>query len=308
MFEHDEDIIESFPFDVPLNPYKRYPKTYGMYKNGHINRLNIVNQKVIPFTIFCLKHLERLYIQNTCLYCCNCQQSDVIEYFPLSLKELSIYDTNITHLSEQLGKLTNLQTLKLSNVGLTTLPDSIDNLSLLLMLYLPFNNITSLPITIKHLRSLQQITLKNNPYLRSVQQLNGLQSLAVLDARGCSIESLPRDLPQLIYLYMSNNNLKRLDGIQTLGNGTSSEKSFYFDMNYIGLVTPRIERVRNLYQLDLNDNKLITLPSDFFVIRTLRFLSIDDNYFDDHDLIKQLFVTFKISYKSKYKAFMKKIQ
>ncbi|CAF2632948.1 unnamed protein product [Rotaria sp. Silwood2] len=303
MFENDENIIESFLFDIHLNPQGNLPKTYGLtYGTENIHRLNIVNKTVIPSTIYCLKHLKRLYIQNTCLYCCNCQQVDVIEYFPSSLTELSISDTKIIHLSEHLGKLTHLQSLKLSNVGLKTLPDSIGNLSSLIMLYLPNNNLTSLSTTIKNLRFLQQITLKNNPYLRSVKELNGLQSLEILDVRYCLIEDLPRDIPKLIDLYISNNNLTKLDGIQTLGYRTSSKKSFYFDMNHIRLITPQIRRVRNLYQLNLKDNKLTNLPSDIFDIRTLRVLSVDDNLFENDKLIKQLYVTFKILYKSKYKS------
>ncbi|CAF1004132.1 unnamed protein product [Rotaria sordida] len=279
MFENDENVIKSFLFDIPLNRSKDFSKTYGLkYENGNIHRLNIVNQKVIPSTIFCLKYLKRLYIQNTCLYCCNCQQMNLIEYFPPSLTELSIKNTKITHLSESLGKLIHLQTLKLSNVGLTSLPNSIGNLSSLNMLYLPYNNLTSLPITIKKLQLLQQITLKNNSYLHSVEQLNGLESLEILDVRHCSIENLPRNLPQLIDLYMSNNNLKNLNGIQTLGYRTSSKKSFYFDMNHIRSVSPFIRNVRNLYLLKLNDNELETLPPYISDIRSLRILYIDKKF------------------------------
>ena len=67
------------------------------------------------------------------------------------------------------------------------------------------------------LRSLQQLTLSNNPYLRSVQSLNGHPSLKILDTKNCPIELIPRNLPQLTTLHMSNNNLTTLIHIETLG-------------------------------------------------------------------------------------------
>jgi Leucine-rich repeat (LRR) protein len=165
-----------------------------------------------------------------------------------------------------------------------SLPDSIGDLSSLAFLYLPNNNLKSLPKTIKNLRSLQQLTLSNNRYLYSIEPLNGLPSLRILNTRHCPILVLPQNLPQLTDLYMSNNSLTKLAAIETLGTATNNKKSFYFDMNYIESVPPQIQEVKNLFWLTLNQNKLKDLPTDIFKVTTLSYLNIQRNDFDQRDL------------------------
>jgi Leucine-rich repeat (LRR) protein len=284
--ENDENVVTSGEFTIPLNPINRYSKSYGStYKNGHIFHLKIVNKKSIPSTIFGLTYLKRLEIRNSCFFPCNRPQvPSEIECLRSSLTELSIYDTKITQLPNEIGKLVHLQVLKLSNTGLMSLPDSIGDLSSLAFLYLPNNNLKSLPKTIKNLRSLQQLTLSNNRYLHSIEPLNGLPSLRILDTRNCRILVLPQNLPQLTDLYMSNNSLTKLAAIETLGTATNNKKSFYFDMNYIESVPPQIQEVKNLFWLTLNQNKLKDLPTDIFKVTTLSYLNIQRNDFDQRDL------------------------
>ncbi len=88
--------------------------------------------------------------------------------------------------------------------------------------------------------------------------------------------------------------------IQTLGSETNSKKMFYFDMNSIESVPPQIRQVKNLFRLNLNDNKLETLPSDIFNMSTLQFLSVNNNFLSDNEL-KIIFIQFKILFKSKPK-------
>ncbi len=52
-----------------------------------------------------------------------------IELLLISLRYLGVYDTTVTHLPGQIGKLRYLQSLELSSTGLIALPDSIGNLS-----------------------------------------------------------------------------------------------------------------------------------------------------------------------------------
>ena len=273
-----------------------------------------------------------MHVKNSCFSSCNHQQLPIeIECLALSLTDLSISNTTISHLPEQIGKLKHLQVLKLSNIGLTTLPDSIGDLSsledldlsnnalttlpdsigdlsLLKILDLSNNNLAGLPNTIQKLRLLQHIILVKNPNLHSIQPLNGLPSLSILNARHCSIENLPRDLPQLIDLYMSNNTLKLLIGIETLGNGTSNKKSFYFDTNHIQSVSPQIGYVKNLFRLNFDNNELKRLPSDIFSIPTLRELCVNNNKNLNTDDLKRINTKYNDSCKGKRKFSNKKIQ
>ncbi len=243
-------------------------------------------------TIFGLIKLKQLEIRNTCFFPCNKTTipSD-IQCLSSSLTELGIYNTKITHLPDTIGGLHHLTTLKLSNTGLTSLPDTIGNLSSLTFLYLPNNNLTSLPITIRYLKLLRKLTLTNNPYLHSIEPINNLPSLQILDTRYCSIEILPQNLSQLTTLYMTNNKLTKLTGIETLGNGTNSPKFLYFDKNHIQSLSPAIDQVKNLRELHLNNNQLRSLPVNIRHISTLRHLSIDNNSINSNEL-KEIYSRF----------------
>ncbi|CAF3176199.1 unnamed protein product [Rotaria socialis] len=130
-----------------------------------------------------------------------------MKYLPSSLIHLGIYDCFIENIFEQIGKSIGLETLELSNINLINVPNQIGNLS----------SLSFLSSTIKNLHLLSKINLKNNRQLRSIQMLNGLKSLKILDVRHCSIDRLPLYLSQLTNLYMSNNYLINLVGIETLG-------------------------------------------------------------------------------------------
>jgi Leucine-rich repeat (LRR) protein len=278
-YPNDHKILDRFPFPVELNPASPFlSRTYAL-KNAHGNvyYVNIANEKRVPCLIFCLKHLSKLIVQATPFHDFNFQLPMQIKHLAGSLKHLEIRDTPITHLPEEIGELINLQSLKLSNTNLTVLPNAIGKLSSLTQLHLSKNKLTSLPPTMINLRLLNHITLTNNPNFRSVQPLNGLPHLEILQTDSSPIENLPRNLPQLVYLYMSDNNLTNLVNIETLGNGTTKEKSFYFNMNHITSIPYEIQFVKNLVRLNLDDNKLETLPKSIFIINTLQHLYIKNN-------------------------------
>jgi Leucine-rich repeat (LRR) protein len=279
MVENDEDAVTSDIFTIPLNPISTDSISYGWTDdNGHIHHLKIIDKKFISPMIFRLKYLKRLDIRNTCFFSCDLLQVPPdIQCLASSLIDLSIYNTKITHLPNEIGKLERLQILKVSNTDLISLPDAI-----------------------KNLRSLQIIILTDNPYLYSIEPLNGLPFLSILDTSRCSVEFLPKNLPQLTDLYMSNNKLKKLIGLETLGNGTKAEKDFRFDMNSIDFVSPTIRDVKNLVRLRLNDNRLKSLPLDIFEIPTLQRLSYHNNSLNENQL-KKLSMKFNNTFRLKSK-------
>jgi Leucine-rich repeat (LRR) protein len=186
-----------------------------MNKNNQIYFMNIVKQSVIPGAISYLNHLRDLNIGSTHSYRLNGQLSTKIEHLPLSLIYLKISDTKITQWPDNFNELTRLQTLGLSNIGLITPRDANVHVTSLAVIYSPYNSLTILSPAIAKLRSLTHIIITNNPGLRSIQVLNGLPSLQRLDVKCCSIERLPLNLPNLTDLYMTNNSLTSLIGIQT---------------------------------------------------------------------------------------------
>ena len=296
-YTNDDEVHKSFPFLVDFSSSKKVSATtYGEKNaNGNINYLKIVNQEYVPWSVFCLEDLQKLDVRKTKFHDFNYKLPIAIERLASSLTHLSIHDTIITHLPEQIGKLKHLQWLELSNTGLMTLPDSIGKLSSLVYLYLPHNKLTSLPTTITNTRSLHTLILNNNVHLRSIHPLKGHPHLKVLKTDNCPIKHIPVNLPQLTDLYMSNNSLTNLFGIETLGDKSNSKTNFYFNKNFIRYVSPHIEQVKKLNFLNLNGNKLYSLPLNIFKITTLRQLHIKYNYFSNEDL-KKTVAMFNVTY------------
>ncbi|CAF1324986.1 unnamed protein product [Adineta steineri] len=291
-YNEDYEILSSFSFVTHLNPILSSPlQTYGlMDSNENVYKLNIVNEKFVPTTVFCLKSLRQLEIRNTSLYEFELDDNSIrslpseIELLATSLTHFGVYDTPVAHLPEQIGKLRTLYYLELSNTGLLDLPNSIGDLSSLLDLRLSLNKLTSLPTTLRNLRSLTHAMIVSNPQLRSLQSLNGLPDLQSLYTRNCSIERLPSNLPNLNVLDMAYNNLTDLVNIRTLGNNSNAPKYFFFSINRIHSLPPQIGYVRNLSRLDLDRNELTNLPSDLLNITTLRHLDIRNNRFSITEL------------------------
>ncbi|CAF3660494.1 unnamed protein product [Adineta steineri] len=285
-FKTDDDILKSFPFKVELDPIIRRPEiTYGLSdENNNIYFLNIFNETHFPSSGFCFKHLKQLDVRRTNFKNGNDTIPAEIEYLASTLIDLGVYDTIITHLPYEISKLEKLQTVKFFNTGLTILSEFIGSLSSLEYLSLKNNMLKALPTTILNNHLLRQIELGNNPDLDSIQSLNGHPSVKYIEANNCSIENLPVNLSQLTDLYMSNNKLKNLRNIQTLGRATNARKYFYFGQNHIQSIIPQIRYVNNLYFLNLDGNQLNNMPSSILYMNTLRYLYIQSNHFGNTEL------------------------
>ncbi|CAF1327743.1 unnamed protein product [Adineta steineri] len=278
-FQTDDDILGSFPFKVELNPIiEHFIITYGLLDvNGNLYYLNVFNETYFPSSGFCFKHLQKLDVRKTSFQNVNDTIPAEIQYLASTLTEIGIYDTIIIRLPYEMSKLGKLETIQFSNTSLKILPDFIGNFLSLKFLSVPNNMLTLLPTTIVNNSKLRHIVLNNNPYLHSIQSLNDHPSIKYIEAKNCSIENLPVNLPQLTDLYMSNNNLENLRNINTLGYATNARKFFYFGQNRIKFITPQIQYVNNLYSLDLNGNQLNNMPSAILSMNTLRYLDIQNN-------------------------------
>ncbi|CAM4876515.1 unnamed protein product [Rotaria socialis] len=216
-----------------------------------------------------------------------------MKYLPSSLIHLGIYDCFIENIFEQIGKSIGLETLELSNINLINVPNQIGNLSSLSFLSLPNNKLIHIPSTIKNLHLLSKINLKNNRQLRSIQMLNGLKSLKILDVRHCSIDRLPLYLSQLTNLYMSNNYLinlvenlpKDIFNIMTLSYLYIQYNRFHhqlleFIANIFKYNNPNLILIysnKSFIFLSLPNNKLIHIPSTIKNLHLLSKINLKNN-------------------------------
>ena len=274
MYHNDYDILASFPFIVAK--YEDYTTKSHAYEHvkGTIDMLWIINETVLPLTVFCLKYLSDFHIYNLNLSpsisdnTSDFQLPPEIECLASSLRHVAIVNTTVN------------------------LPEEIGNLKRLLEFTMVNTDLVSLPKTIANIKSLTTIRLDRNLRLRSLESLSGLPNLGTLTAENCSIDRLPSNLPNLNYLRMSENNLTDIDGIGTLGYGTNISKTFDFSSNHIKYIQPEIRFVRHLYHLNLSKNQLTSLPREIFQIITLTVLDISNNLFDTKEL-NTILKTFK---------------
>jgi Leucine-rich repeat (LRR) protein len=227
----------------------------------------IINEKVLPLTVFCFKYLGSLFIFNSNLFppvsdnTSDIQLPPEIERLASSLTDLAIVNTTVNYLPEEIGNLKHLFDLTMDNTDLV-----------------------SLPKTIANMKSLFSIRLDDNLRVRSLESLSGLPNLSLLTATNCSIDRLPYNLPNLQILMMWNNNLTDIGGIETLGYGINTSKHFDFSSNHIKYIRPEIHFVSHLYILNLSKNQLTSLPRQIFQITTLAVLDISHNLFDTKEL------------------------
>ena len=108
----------------------------------------------------------------------------------VKLTNLDLSNNKLTGISENIGKLTNLQTLNLFN-----------------------NQITSLPESLNELRSLQSLTLTSNKISQLPENMNKLTNLNTLNLNNNELTTFHPDiclLPNLASINISNNKITRL--------------------------------------------------------------------------------------------------
>lgn len=189
----------------------------------------------------------------------------------------------------KIGKLKDLQALKLSGNEINTFPPGFNDLYNLTYFatynnefsefpefkklgnlnYLEFfgTKIDSIPCQIAYLSKLKTFKFSSgNDTLKIPPTLKYLKNLKEFTIENCVLDSFPKEIfkiPNLTYLNLSNANV------------------FY--------VTKHFERFTNLEVLVLDGNKLTSLPIEIYLAKKLRLLSVKNNFLEKlPDSISQL--------------------
>lgn len=241
----DEHILSTFPFNLSRNS---------------VGRLTIKDKNFVPLTFLCFSSLKKIDIRNSML---NFSVEFRSKTIPLSasLETLSVEKTSIDPIFSQLTRLTRLKSLHLIETNLTSIDASIVNLKSLVSVNLAKNDFEVLPWTISHLNLLESLTISSNRRLKSLRPLSGSRKLRMIDARNCSIDELPTNLPSIIDFYLSNNNLKKVRSWETLGDENNEEKRFYFDGNDIRRLDMQMKKIQSNFSLFFDEKVLKIFPN-----------------------------------------------
>ncbi|MDC6295261.1 leucine-rich repeat domain-containing protein [Ralstonia pseudosolanacearum] len=196
-----------------------------------------------------------------------------------ALKELTVSNTPLASLPDDLGALQKLAHLSLSGTQLRELPASAGNMSALQTLSLRDNKkLSGLPQSLGNLSGLESLTLAGN-HIRELPSMREAHSLQELTVDEPSLAKLPPDfgtrgtLGRLAHLSLSNTKLRELPA--DLGN-LSGLKTLSLQGNQRLEALPQsFGKLSGLEMLSLVGNRIQSLPS-MDGVSALKKLKIDD--------------------------------
>lgn len=275
-FNSDKDIIRSLPFRISINPPTGLP-TYNyaiINSQGLVLDLTLTGLKSVPLSIFCLRGLRSLTLQQSTNLII---APDIARLAPYLTSLSLIGISQSLTLPSELFNITSLTNLSIISSGLETLPEAIGQLFLLSNLTLTSNRLRSLPTSLGKMSFLRSLTVDNNVLLSSLDVLNGYGGLTSLSASNCAIDHLPSNMSSLMMIDMSENKLTSLDGLNTIAGFKS--KSFVFRNNSIATIPALKGLIQSLDYLDLSNNLLTELPTWLYNVN-LNTINLSNNKFD----------------------------
>ncbi|XP_076249590.1 leucine-rich repeat-containing protein 47 [Calliopsis andreniformis] len=172
------------------------------------------------------------------------------------LNYLSITQTCLQEVPEEIGKLQNLTNLVLHSNGISKIPSTIDKLEKLKFLDCSRNKLTSLPEQIGKLPQLTTVNLSSN-LLGSLPSQIANVKLTVLDLSNNKFEVFPdvcyAELVHLSEIYVNGNQIKE---IPATINQLSSLKILNVADNLISVVPGEIADCNKLKEFQLKGNAL----------------------------------------------------
>ena len=183
---------------------------------------------------------------------------------------------NLGSLPPEIGKLTQLEILRLHNINIEKLPAEIGKLNNLRCLWLQNNKLKKLPPELGQLNQLEYLDLKENKLKTLPTKIGQLPQLKGLGLEDNDLEEIPVEigkLTQLRFLNFGNNRLGKVPSIigmltqlEGLGLAGNQLKELSYD----------ISSLKKLKQLDVSRNPELTeLPSSLGQIPTLTHINIE---------------------------------
>ncbi len=181
------------------------------------------------------------------------------------LRELDLFNGQLTSLPPEISYFTNLERLYLNNNCLKKLPPEIGQLTNLRYLLLQNNYLISLPFEITKLEQLEWLDLKDNRFTSIPEEVFSLKTLIRLNLDRNKIKVIPSqicELPHLSTLTLTQNKIKSIPcEIEQLTHLTTLMVS----KNKLTALPPQLFNLRNLGYLDIHNNSISSLPDGIIV-------------------------------------------
>lgn len=180
---------------------------------------------------------------------------------PDKVKRLDLSGKALEELSDDVGKLVNLEVLVLRNNSLSSLPTSLANCKSLREIVITRNSFKTIPPVIASLPSLQVLDISYNS-LASLDGLSAARNLREVNLSGNPIEVIGKNsfsgLDSLRLLNMSETQLKKFpDAIAAL----TSLETLLLRKNALKELPGVVAKIGKLKQLDISYNTIAALPA-----------------------------------------------
>jgi leucine-rich repeat protein SHOC2 len=194
-----------------------------------------------------------------------------------ALRQLILYDTQLTSVPAEIGQLTSLKWLDLGSNQLTSLPAEIGQLTALRELDLYNNQLTNLPAEIGQLASLEWLDLANNKLTSLPAEIGQLTALRGLYLNNNQLMCMPAEIGQLMSLTELYLNDNKLTSVPAEILQLTSLKELDLGQNQLTSVPAEVLQLTALTELSLHGNQLTSVPAEIWQLTSLRVLYLNDN-------------------------------
>jgi Leucine-rich repeat (LRR) protein len=262
LFEQIKDLPNLTELQIVFSEKAKLPENIGLLKRVRNLDLNGNKLNELPIGLSNMTSLETINLHNN-------------PYLDMD------------NACQILAKTASLKSVKLSGCKIVTLSDNLGKLSQINELDLNLNSIEVLPTGLDGLKNLRSLNLSKNSKLNTIQiysslsSIPGLEELNMSDCGLTEVNAGIGTMTKLKKLILTNNPIKKL--ASEIGNLTQLEEL------YIGAGLLQKERVPltelpsafgqciSLRKLDLRMCQLISLPNSFTSLKNLSYLDISWN-------------------------------
>lgn len=184
---------------------------------------------------------------------------------PAAVKILELKNQNLSKLTIDFSKFTNLEKLDVSKNILTELPPALFSLPKLKILNVAYNQLTTLG-DIQLLSQLLNLNADNNLFVNSEAELEKicqLKSLSILSFSTNKINKLPKKITELTNLTQLDLSYNAIKELPTDFGNFSKLKKFIFARNNITSFPASFFTVKELENIDISYNELKALQKEF---------------------------------------------
>ncbi|XP_078618566.1 uncharacterized protein LOC144886066 [Branchiostoma floridae x Branchiostoma japonicum] len=197
------------------------------------------------------------------------------------MRELFIYDNQLTEIPKEVCSMSNLEVLNANNNRLFTLPPGVEKLQKLRNLFVDENHLTELPQGVCSLYNLELLGAAKNKLsslLSGVGKLQKMRELFIYDNQLTEIPAGICSLFNLELLDVKNNRFSTFPpGVERL----QKLRKLHIDGNELLEVPPGVCSLSNLEMLTCHRNPIARLPDDIKRLSSLKTLDISDCRLDE---------------------------